>query len=314
MQNQTENNIFIGIDVSKKKLDVAIYSKTGVKQFDNNEKGIGSLIKYVSKLSPTLIVMEATGSYHFLCLSELMNHSLSVSLINPRQSRDFAKATGHFAKTDAIDAKVLAHFAQAIRPEVRHQVSDQTLQLNDLTRRRTQIVQMIVIEYNRLESCHSKGLKSSIENHIQFLDTQKALIEKEIDIIIDENSFMKKQEEILTTVPGVGKVVARTFLAELPELGQLNSRKISTLVGVAPLNRDSGFSKKRRMICGGRSRVRSMLYMACVSAMRWNPILKSFADRLKESGKPYKVVATAVMHKLLIILNAMVRDNTYWKY
>jgi len=314
MQNQSKTEIFIGIDVSKKKLDIAIYSKKKTKQFENSSKGIKSLVKYVSNLSPTLIVMEATGAYHFLCLAEFMNHSLPTSVINPRQARDFAKATGHFAKTDAIDARVLAHFAQAIRPEQRVKLNEQTIKLNELIRRRSQIIKMTISESNRLESSFSKSLNQSIKKHIKFLDTQKSLIEKEIDSLVDENSFMTEQEELLTTVPGVGKIVARTLMAELPELGQLKSRKISALVGLAPLNRDSGFSKKRRMICGGRARVREVLYMACLSAMRWNPILKSFASKLKESGKPFKVVITAVMHKLIVILNAMVRENVSWKY
>jgi len=305
---------FIGIDVSKKSLDVAIRPGKKVKQYLNTPEGVKELIQTLKKESSTLIVMEATGSYHLLCLTELVEDQLPVVVLNPRQVRDFAKATGQLAKTDKIDARVLAHFAEAIRPEVRSVFNQESLQLVELLRRRTQVVQMLTSEKNRFQGSHSKKMKEGIEKHIQFLKSEQSDIEMELDKLIDGNSNLKNKENILKSVPGVGNIVAQTLIAELPELGQISSRQISTLVGVAPLNRDSGSMKKRRMICGGRARVRQMLYMACISAIRWNPILSSFAERLKQSGKPFKVIITAVMHKLLIILNAMIRENTLWKY
>ncbi len=233
-------------------------------------------------------------------------------MINPRQARDFAKATGQLAKTDAIDASILAHFAEAIRPQVREMSDERSRHLKDLVQRRRQIQSMITAEKNRLQG-KTNSVRSGITEHIEWLQKRLQDIESQINETISLNPDWQKKLELLTSVPGVGQVVATTFIASLPELGKLSHKSLSNLVGVAPLNRDSGQLRGQRTIWGGRASLRCVLYMATLVAVRFNPVIKAFYQRLLDKGKMKKVALTACMHKLLILLNAMVRDSQTWQ-
>lgn len=243
---------------------------------------------------------------------KLTQAGLAVAAINPRQARDFAKATGQLAKTDAIDARVLAHFADAIRPEVRQISDESSRQLEDLVARRRQLSNMITAEKNRRRG-KTNSVKASIDEHIEWLEEKLKEIESQIKSAIEINPNWKKKMELLTSVPGVGEVVAVTLISSLPELGTISHKSISYLVGVAPLNRDSGKFRGKRKIWGGRAKIRCVLYMATLVAVRFNPIIKAFYERLVNKGKLKKIALTACMHKLLIILNAMMKNNSSWK-
>ena len=303
---------WVGIDVCQKYLDVYIRPSGKLFQVTNDEKGIGSLVQTLKKIQPELIVLEATGGMEIDVTVELTTAELAVAVINPRQARDFAKATGQLAKTDAIDAKVLAHFADAIRPEVRQISDESSRQLEDLVARRRQISDMITAEKNRRRG-KANLVKASIDNHIKWLEEQLKEIESQIKSAIAINEDWKHKLDLLTSVPGIGEVTAVTLISSLPELGKISHKSISYLVGVAPLNRDSGKFRGKRKIWGGRAKIRCVLYMAALVAVRFNPIIKAFYERLLQKGKLKKVALTACMHKMLILLNAMMKNNSSWQ-
>jgi len=303
----------VGIDVSKATLEVAIHGEGQSWTVDNTDEGLDGLIERLRALRPDHIVLEATGGYHRLCTARLGSAGLPVSAINPRQVREFARATGILAKTDRVDAKVLAHFAAAIEPEPR-KLPDQQLQLLDeLVLRRRQIVTSLVREKNRLAGAHASAVKKSLREAIALYERLLKGIDQELDELISASPIWREQEDLLRTFKGVGPTSARSLIGELPEMGQLNHKRISALVGVAPFANDSGKRRGRRAIAGGRSQVRAVLYMVALTAIRANPVIKSFYQRLRTAGKPAKVAIVACMRKILIILNAMVRTNTRWQ-
>lgn len=303
--------IFVGIDVSKARLDVSI-RPTGKRDSVVNDKvGIKALVKRLEEIRPTLIVMEATGSLERQVSAALGGAGLPVVVVNPRQVRDFAKATGQLAKTDSIDALVLARFAEAVRPAVRPLPDEVTLELRALTSRRRQITEMIVAERNRIANA-SQAVRKRIDAHIRWLDAELKRADKDLDQSIRQSPIWRENEDLLRSVPSIGPVVSRTLLAELAELGKLNRKQIAALVGIAPLNRDSGTFRGRRGIWGGRATVRAALYMAALVASRRNAVIRAFYKRLRDAGKAPKVALVACMRKLLTILNAMIKHKTRW--
>jgi transposase len=303
--------IFVGIDVSKARLDVAMRPSDEIESVSNDGAGIDSLVKRLKEIGPALIVLEATGGFERQVLRAVASAELPVVAINPRQVRDFAKATGQLAKTDRIDAMILAHFAQAVRPDVRPLPDQVTLELRALVARRRQITEMIVAENNRLSSA-SKTLRKRIEAHIGWLQRELERADHDLDQAIRQSPIWQENQDLLKSVPGIGPIVSRTLLAELPELGELNRREIAALVGVAPFNRDSGHWKGRRAIWGGRASVRAALYMAALVASRRNAVIRVLYQRLLKAGKARKVALVACMRKLLTILNAMIKHKTRW--
>ena len=303
--------IFVGIDVSKAQLDVAIRPTGERESFTNDKIGIKALVKRLAKIEPTLIVLEATGGYERQVTRALVIADLPVVVVNPRQVRDFAKATGQLAKTDSIDAAVLAHFAEAVRPQLRPLPDVVTLELRALTSRRRQILEMIAAEKNRM-AMTSKAVAKRIGAHVRWLEQDLDRANQELDRAIEQSPIWKENEELLRSAKGIGPVTSRTLLAELPELGTLDRKQISALVGVAPFNRDSGSLKGRRSIWGGRAPVRCALYMATLVATRHNPVIRDFYNRLTAKGKIFKVALVACMHKLLTILNSMIKHKTFW--
>jgi transposase len=302
---------YIGVDVSKDLLDVKVLPSEQAQQFSNDDHGIKKLITFVKKIDPQLIVFESTGGLEMLAVSSLIENHVPVVVINPRQIRDFAKATGRLAKTDSIDADTIARFARDIRPEVRPIKDEHTQLLSALNARRRQIVDMLVAEKNRLYSAPIPNIKG-IQEHIQHLERTLEDINKDINKTIKKSPTWRENDRILQSFKGVGPVVSATLLCDLPELGTLNRKKIATLVGVAPLNCDSGRFRGRRRIKGGRANVRRKLYMAAVASIRHNPMMKDFYNRLIDAGKPPKLALTACMRKILTILNAMIKNRTYW--
>ena len=277
----------------------------------NDEAGIQTLVKRLSELKPALIVLEATGGLERSVSGTLGSAQLPVVVVNPRQVRDFAKALGQLAKTDRIDAEVLARFAEAIRPPLRPLPDKVSLELRALIARRRQLIEMMVAEKNRL-SAASKAVRKRIEAHIRWLETELDRADKDLDQSIRQSPIWQEHQDLLRSVPGIGPVVSRTLLAELPELGRLNRKQIAALVGIAPLNCDSGTFRGRRGIWGGRATVRAVLYMAALVASRRNSVIRNFYKRLREKGKAPKVALVACMHKLLTILNAMIKHKTRW--
>ena len=303
---------FVGIDVSKNTLDLRIEPVGESLRVAYDDTGVSEICQRLIEVSPTLIVMEATGGLETRLASELAAQGLPVAVINPRQARDFAKATGQLAKTDQVDAAVLAAFAQAIRPAVRPLKDADTRDLGDLVTRRRQLVDMRVQETLRVGAANSKALQKNLKSHIAWLDKQIAKLDDDLTEHLRNSDVWKAKDDLLRSIPGVGVVTSLTMLAKCPELGQLNRREIAKLTGVAPLANDSGKHRGKRFIWGGRADVRAVLYMATVSAIRCNPAIKAFADRLKQTGKPAKVVIVACMRKLLTIMNAMIKSNTPW--
>lgn len=303
---------FIGIDVSKDQLDISIRPSGERMQFANADESIDALIQRLQPLSPTLIVLEATGRYHRLLLGRLLAAGLPAIAINPRQARDFARALGQLAKTDAIDASVLAEFAEKIRPELRVIADDATQELEALCTRRRQLVCILSAEKNRLHSA-PKTIRPAIQKHIHWLEKNIEQLEKDLDRRIRSSSAWREKDDLLRTCKGIGPVTTHTMLACLPELGTLSGRQIAALVGVAPFNDDTGKHKGRRHIQGGRIDVRSVLYMATLAAIRHNRTIHEFHRRLIAAGKAKKVAITACMRKLLTILNAIVRNKKPWQ-
>ena len=303
--------IYVGIDVSQSNLDIAVRPWGEQWRTGNDLDSIGSLVKRLQQLEPTLIVVEATGGLENLLVAELSLAHLPVAVINPRQGRDFAKATGRLAKTDQLDADNLAHFGEAVQPKPRQLPDEPTQALAALVSRRRQVVEMLSAERNRLRTASNVTVER-IARHIQWLESELAELDSDLNNQINQSQSWQATAEVLTSTPGVGPVTTCTLLAELPELGQLNRKQIAALVGVAPLNNDSGQHRGRRTVWGGRAAVRSTLYMATLTAVRHNPVIKTFYERLLQAGKPKKVALTAAMHKLLTILNAMVKHNSLW--
>lgn len=302
---------YAGIDVSKKSLDLFVRPDNVKKSFANDEEGRLECARLLAEMHPSLVVLEASGGYEIPVVEALALRSVKIVVINPRQVRDFAKATGKLAKTDAIDAEMIARFGEAIRPEVRPLKDKDAQQLQALVARRRQLVEMLTEEKNRLSTATS-WTRPDIEAHIEWLEECIAKVGKDISSSIKKTPLWKEKEDLLKTFKGIGPVNACTLLARLPELGQLDGKKIAALAGLAPINRDSGTYRGRRTIFGGRADVRAALYMASLSAIRHNPVIKAFYERLIHAGKLRKVALTACMHKILIILNAMVRTNTAW--
>jgi transposase len=301
---------FIGVDVSKKLLDVSIRPSDERTQFPNDEQGITALLQFLGR-QVTLLVVEATGGYEMPLVGHLLAKGIPLAVVNPRQARDFAKATGQLAKTDAIDARVLAHFAEAVRPVPRPLPDVETQELHELLTRRRQLLEMKVAEQNRLFLA-TGVTRSDIQRHINWLASNLKDTDKGIKSLVRKSPAWQARDELLQSVPSVGPVTSTRLIADLPELGRLNHKQIAALVGVAPLNRDSGSFRGKRSIWGGRAHVRATLYMAALVGTKRNPDLKRFYERLLLAGKPKKVALIACMRKLLCQLNAVCRDNRPW--
>ncbi len=311
MTNMKDSSAYVGIDVSKAHLDIAEWPSAERWQADNNVEGIEQLVKEISLRSPALIVLEATGGLEMAAAGALATAGLPVAVINPRQARDFAKSLGKLAKTDKIDALVLARFGDAVRPEPRTLPTEQAVQLQALIVRRRQLIEMLVAEKNRVYLTHC-SVKPSLEEHIAWLENELRELDQDLKAQLQQSPIWREKDNLLRSVPGVGAVTSTTLLAELPELGSLNRKQIAALVGVAPFNCDSGNMRGKRVIWGGRACVRTALYMATMSACRHNPIIKTHYNHLKEQGKASKVALIACMRKLLTILNALIHSMTAW--
>jgi transposase len=302
-----------GIDVSKDRLDVFLVPEGEAFAFDNDQEGIDSLLERLATARrPELVVLEATAGYERPVASAIASAGIAVAVVNPRQARDFAKATGRLAKTDRIDAEVLALFASAVSPEPSVLPDEEARALQAILARRRQLLGMLVAEKNRLGMAPEPVAKR-IRAHLRWLEKELQRTDRDLDEAIGQSETWGRNEALLRSVPGVGPVLARTLLAELPELGTLTHKRLSALVGVAPFNQDSGKMRGKRAVWGGRAHVRAALYMGALVATRHNPILKEFYGRLLRAGKPKKVALVACMRKLLTILNAMVRDGAVWR-
>ena len=306
-----KGKVYVGIDISKDSLDVAIHSSDKCWHFSNDHTGINSLRKMLVKLKPALVTFEATGGYEMPLYLSLDNAGLPVSPVNPRQIRDFAKSTGKLAKTDVLDARVIAHFGYAIQPMPHHLPDTQELKVAQA--RRTQIIEMITMETNRLRGAQ-QPIKSRIEAHITWLKKELEDADNELRESVMNDPVWREKDALLQSVPGVGPVLSATLIAEMPEMGTLDRRQIAALAGVAPLNRDSGSFHGQRSVWGGRAHVRAVLYMATLVATKRNPLIREFYLRLCAAGKKPKVALTACMRKLLTILNAMLKHHIPWYY
>jgi transposase len=305
------NAVNVGIDVSKDRLDVVIRPGTGPFSVTNDEAGLKELRKRLTKIKPERIVMEPTGGYESRAVQALVAARLPVVVVNARQVRNFAQAVGRLAKTDRIDAEVLAHFGEAIQPEIRPFPADALLGLEAVVNRRRQLVDMRASEVKRKQTA-PKAAHLSIDEHVEFLDKQIADIDDDLQKLVKKTPAWREADELLQSVPGVGPVLSSTLTALLPELGTLDRKQIAALVGVAPFNNDSGKGERRRSTWGGRAPVRAVLYMAASAARRFNPIIATTYARLTDKGKPPKVALVACMRRLLTILNAMLRDKRAW--
>jgi transposase len=305
--------MFVGIDVSKDRLDVHVRPSGQVMAVARDGDGIEELVTTLQKMAPRLIVLEATGGFETVVAAAIGACGLPLAVVNPRQIRDFARACGQLAKTDALDAAIIAHFAEAVHPEPRPIADDAALALGELVTRRRQIVGMMVAERNRRRQLTQPRLLRTVDRVVATLQAQLSDIEKDIDDAIRGTPAWREKEELLTSVPSIGPKIARTLIAELPELGTLDRRKISSLAGLAPFNRDSGTFRGARSIAGGRAPVRGALYMAVLVAIRRNLPIAGIYQRLRAAGKPAKVAIVAAMRKLLTILNAIIRDRSAWR-
>lgn len=302
---------YVGIDVSRDSLDVAIHASDKGWRFTNDPDGISKLCAFLVELKPALVVFEATGGYEMPLYVGLDEAGLPAAPVNPRQIKDFARATGRLAKTDILDARVIARFGFALHPEARHIPGSQ--EIKEIIARRTQLVQMITAEKNRLRSAR-KSIRTRIQSHIDWLEKEMDDVDSQLEQSIKDNPEWSKKDKLLRSAPGVGPVLSTTLLAELPELGTLDRKQIAALVGVAPLNCDSGTKRGKRVIWGGRATVRGPLYMAALVATRFNPTIRQLYHRLLSAGKLKKIALTACMRKLIVILNAMVKHGTPWIY
>jgi transposase len=307
------NGVYAGIDVSKDLLDVAILPSREKIQYANDEAGISKLVASLKKLSPALIVMEPTGGLEAMAAAALASQGINVAVVNARQVRDYARATGKLAKTDKLDALVMAEFAAVIKPPARQLRDEESEEIKAMMSRRRQLLEMLTAEKNRLAIAR-KNLKPSILSHIDWLKKEIADLDLDLRQKIEGSPIWRVKDNLLQSIPGVGRVLSATILAELPELGKLNRRQIAALVGVAPFNRDSGSMRGKRSVWGGRASVRTVLYMATLAGTRFNPIIRSFYQRLLAKGKAKKVALVACMRRLLTIMNAILKHQRAWQY
>ncbi len=306
--------VYVGIDVSKAKLDVCLLPSGQTLVVDNNPAGIRQLVTLLKQqLQVERCLLEATGRYERRCAADLLEAGFAVAVVNPRQARDFARSLGRLAKTDTIDAATLAEFAKLGHVRLSEKTPENRAVLDDLITRRRQVTQMLATEKTRREGLSHKKALASVDKVIRLLDQQREDLDREIARLIESDDDWKNRRDLLASVPGVGNATASQLVADLPELGKLNRQQIAALVGVAPLNRDSGTLRGHRTIFGGRADVRSGLYMATLSAMRCNPIIKPFAQRLIAAGKAFKVAMIACMRNLVTILNVTVKNNEHWR-
>ena len=307
-----EIGTYVGVDVSSDTLDIAAHPRQQTKKsFRNDEAGVNEAVTYVMKLAPVLVVMEATGGLETSLAAALAASGIPVAVVNPRQVRDYAKSTGKLAKTDTIDAQVMADFAAAVHPEPRPLADGQTQGLKDILTRRSQLNEMITAEKNRLYRTR-QPVSDHIKAHLAWLEQELSDMDSNLRRFIQDSPVWREKDDLLRSVPGVGPIVSSTLLGELPELGTLNRKQIAALVGVAPLNRDSGKFRGKRTVWGGRAKVRAALYMGTLVATRHNPVIRCFYQRLCLAGKAKKAAITACMRKLLTILNAMIRHHSTW--
>jgi len=304
---------FVGIDVSKDRLDVHLRPSGESFAVARDGEALAGLVERLQALAPALVVMEATGGYETVVASALGAAHLPLAAVNPRQIRAFARATGRLAKTDRLDAAAIAHFAEAIRPPARPIAEPEALALGELVARRRQVIEMIVAETNRRRTATQRRVIRAIERHLAVLQTELSELDGDIDGAIRNSPAWQAEADLLQSVPGIGPATLRTLIAELPELGKLDRRKIAALVGVAPINRDSGTLRGRRTIAGGRAAVRTALYMPTIVASRANPVIATYYKKLRAAGKPAKQALIACMRKLIVILNAMLRDQKPWQ-
>ena len=304
---------FVGIDVSKAVLDAHARPDGTARRFDNTPEGIAALLEWVAPLAPALVVLEATGGYETAAVAALSLGGLPVALVNPKRARDFAGAIGRRAKTDAIDAGVLAEFADRVRPPVRPLAGADAQKLQALVARRNQLIGMRTMESNRLGAATDRTVRRSIEAVLRVLEKELGRADADLASAIERSPAWRAKDELLQSIPGIGPVASRTLLAELPELGALRRVQVASLVGVAPVNRDSGRWAGKRFIAGGRSAVRRVLYLCAHAARQGNAVLRAFAERLERAGKAPKVIRIAVARKLVIIANAVLRDQRPWQ-
>ena len=304
---------FVGIDVAKDRLDVHLRPSAEAFAVARDGKGLAMLVERLQALAPALVAMEATGGYETVVASALGAAQLPLAVVNPRQIRDFGRATGKLAKTDRIDAAAIAHFAEAVRPAARPIADAEAQALGELVARRRQVIEMIIAERHRRRLATQRRVIRAIERHLALLQAELSELEADIDGAIRKSPAWQADADLLASVPGVGKATLRTLIAELPELGHLNRRKIAALVGVAPINRDSGTLRGRRTIAGGRSTVRTALYMAALVASRANPVIAAYYAKLRAAGKTGKQALVACMRRLVVILNAILRDRKPWQ-
>ena len=307
-----QTGTFIGIDISKGTLDVAEWPSGNTYQFSNDKKGIGQAVRAIQSRQPALVVMEASGGLEMPLAAQLEAAALPVVVANPTRVRAFARSAGQLAKTDRLDARLIAHYAQAIRPPVRPLRTPEQAHLKALVTRRRQIVHTITAEKNRLSNA-PETVRGSILSHLDWLERELERLEVEMRQMMDQSPQWRAKEALLRSVPGIGPVATSTLMAELPELGMRKRKEIAALVGVAPLNRDSGLYRGKRRVYGGRAAVRRVLYMAALVATRYNPVIRAFYERLIAQGKEKKVALVACMRKLLVILNAMLRNGEKWR-
>jgi transposase len=309
---QTRSNVFVGIDVAKRSFDVAVLPGEQAASFSYDETGLRQLLEWLRPWEACFVVLEATGGLERRLAGQLLEAGHQVAIVNPRQVRDFARGLGKLAKTDRLDALVLARFAQQVQPRTAEKASEKQLELAALVSRRRQLQTLAVAETNRRDTAPTRQARQSIDKHLAWLRKEVTRIDTAIARLIVSDDTWRGHADCLQSVPGVGPTTSATLVAELPELGRLNRRQISALVGLAPYNNDSGPMRGKRSIWGGRLSVRSALYMAALSARRCNPVIRAFADRLQQAGKPFKVILTACMRKLLIILNVLLKTNQSW--
>ncbi len=305
--------VFVGIDVSKKHLDVAIRPGKDFFTVGNDDQGIADLVRRLADLNPQLILLEASGGYEILAAAALRHAALPAQIINPRQVREFARSTNRLAKTDKIDAGVLAYFAQLLQPPLRPWPEALQQDLAALMTRRRQLVEMLVMEKNRLSTARSPKVRNSLQLHLQYLTAQLQELERQLTDLSRRSPLYLEKDQLLQSVPGIGPLTSQSLLAWLPELGALNRKQIAALVGVAPFNQDSGQKRGRRKVWGGRKQIRPSLYMATIAACRFNPAIRTFYQRLLQAGKRQKVALTACMRKLLTILNAVLKHQQPWR-
>jgi transposase len=305
---------FVGIDVAKDRLDVHLRPSGEAFAVARDGEGVAQLVERLRALVPRLVVMEATGGYETIVASAVAAAHLPLAVVNPRQIREFARATGKLAKTDRLDAAAIAHFAEAVRPPARPVAEPEAQALGELVARRRQVIEMMVAERNRRRMATQRRVTKAIDRHLAVLQAELSELEGGIDGAIRNTPAWQEDADLLKSVPGIGPVTLRTLIAELPELGQLTRRKIAALVGVAPINRDSGTMRGRRTIAGGRASVRACLFMATLVASRRNAVIAPYYKKLRDTGKTGKQALTACMRKLVVILNAIMRDRKPWQF